>query len=1070
MAVHIRSLSKFLFPLFLLFLSITVFAQGTTGSVEGKVADATGAPIAGATVTIENQKAAAGFKKTVTTNENGEFTINEIPPGDFTISASSPNFRSFRGDIGISTDKITLAPITLDVGMTDSVVVIEPFDNSAEATPEIRTSNRRETLEKMPRRPTFGSLLKLAPHVRPEVLAGGFQIDGNSGADNTFFIDGQEVTNFKTGLLNSNNDLPFELLQEVQVRSAAIPAEYGGATGGVVNVVSQGGNNHWRGNFGVSFAPGQFRGDPNAVLNRFGTGAGQIEYFEPQTDDGTDLFPTASLGGPVIKDKFWFFASYSPQIYKTTRAIDYFSGLNPATRTVRETIRYESNVRTEESFLRFDAQPVESVRAFASFLYNPIIQDGALPAFTEGFAGAPQTAGGLRGADFLATRGGRLNSNIVNGQVSWDATRNLLLNFRAGRGFLNEKLGSYGVPRTTRFLCSTSGTPQSVPGSGCAPGFQNIADNFARDYEVSRRTTFDAEGALSGIGFFGRHNFKFGYQYNHLFNDIREGYTDTGIVNLFYGIPISSLIGIIPTPGNLGSGFLQRFGTVGSDSNTNHALYAQDSWRIRERLTLNLGVRFENEDIPDYDGVSFTEVPTLNEERFDGRFGWTEKIAPRLGFAYDVFGDGKSKVFGSYGWFYDRFKYNASQQQFPVIFYRDYFEILPSRGAFYGNYTFGNILGNNVDNPNSNCPGNNAPIGSGWSVCQISFRIPTNIGIEFFGLPPFAPDLKPARSSELTIGAEHKFGYGLTLAGRYIDRRLDRAIEDITNFNDQGSEFSTIGNPGSDLICEIVTGADLPCAKAERKYRAIEVIADYRKADHFFNVSYTYSRLFGNYSGLASSDEGGLVMPNSSWYFELPASGFDADGNPDNGRLATDRPHVFKAYGGYAFKWFGSNANRTSVSAFTTIQSGTPLTTVFSLYNVPTTILNGRGDLGRTEIYSETDLMVGHRYRFGRDDRFTLEPYVVFLNLFDERNELRRQTTISATNFTAAALTQGGCPTCTSEYAVYQTIFNGSGIRQAVQNYLNARGVGSTGVRNDYNLPILFQAPRDVRLGVRFMF
>lgn len=314
------------------------------------------------------------------------------------------------------------------------------------------------------------------------------------------------------------------------------------------------------------------------------------------------------------------------------------------------------------------------------------------------------------------------------------------------------------------------------------------------------------------------------------------------------------------------------------------------------------------------------------------------------------------------------------------------------------------------------------------------------------------------------------FTANFRLTASFIHRQLDRAVEDVGSFNNQGSEFHTIGNPGFGQVCKISANTNFPCAKAERKYDAFEVVFDKRASRYFFNANYTFSRLYGNYSGLASSDEFGRVAPNVTKYFDLPIYGFDADGNPDNERLATDRPHYFKAYGGYTFDWFGSSRNNTTVSAFTTIQSGTPLTTNYSLYSQQTSILFGRGDLGGTETFSETDLLVSHRYKFGENDKFSIEPYIVFLNLFDEKNELSRQTSISATNFTATQLTSSGCTTCSGEIAVFNTIFNGSGIRQAVQNYLNTRGISATGTRNDYNQPNLFQQPRYFRFGARFSF
>lgn len=1060
MKINSKVFSGILFLTLTVFFSITAFAQGNTGAVDGTVRDMTGAVIAGATVVIENKTYTTGFRQTGTADEKGYFIFAEVPPGMYRTTATRTGyFRTTVQDIEVLADKMVSVTFTLDAGSGQG--------GSAETENQFPDTARKTDYKGLPARTTLTSLLKIAPNVRPEPLTAGFQIDGASGSENTFFIDGHEVTNFRTGQLNPNNDLPFELVQEVQVQTDGIGAQYSGSTGGVVNIITNGGNDRWHGEFGISFAPGSLQGSPNVFLNRFGVNAGQIEFFEPPKDGGTAFFPTASLSGPIVKEKLWFFSSYSPQIFRTSRTIDYFStGANPTNRSVSETIKYKTNVRTEFAFLRLDSQPTSNVRIFGTFLYHPIVQDGGLPANSEGLAGAPQSVLGLRGAAFLETRGGRQNSNIVNGQLTWTLTDNFLLNFRAGRSFLNEKLDSYGIPRITRVICSAVSGGATPATAGCSTGFQNIANNFARDYDVSKRTTFDAEGALVGIGFFGRHNFRFGYQYNHLFNTVKEGYTDTGIIQLFYDRPISNLAPVTPTPGNIGSGLMTRFGTVGEENNTNQAFFGQDSWIIKNRLSLNLGIRFENETIPDF-GARFETFENIGVfEELNLRFGWADKIAPRFGAAFDLFGNGKTKIFGSYGWYYDRLKYEMLQSQFADIFYRDFFEILPSRGAAYTNYTRERILGNHVDNPNGQCPIVNS---TGWSVCQFSFTIPSQFELNL-NLSPVDPDIKPQRASEYTFGAEHNFGGDWLLTGRFIHRQLDRAVEDVGVFNDQGSEAYIIGNPGFGLICEIGDLSDYPCAKAERKYDAFEVIVDKRSLNYFFNLSYTFSRLFGNYSGLASSDEFGRATPNATRYFDLPPVGFDADGNPDNGHLATDRPHVFKAFGGYTYGWQGNTVNRISVSAFTTIQSGTPLTTIYNLYSLGTTILFGRGDLGRTETFSETDLLVNHRYAFGRDRRFSIQPYVVFLNLFDERNELSRQTLISATNFTSTSLTQAGCATCAHELAVFDTIFLGGGISRHVQNYLNARGVSATGFRNDYNQPNLFQSPRSVRFGVRFGF
>jgi hypothetical protein len=206
----------------------------------------------------------------------------------------------------------------------------------------------------------------------------------------------------------------------------------------------------------------------------------------------------------------------------------------------------------------------------------------------------------------------------------------------------------------------------------------------------------------------------------------------------------------------------------------------------------------------------------------------------------------------------------------------------------------------------------------------------------------------------------------------------------------------------------------------------------------------------------------GRLSPGVSRAFDLPFIGFTARGEEDNGRLATDRPHVFNIYGAYIFDWLGSRTNSTEISGFQTVTSGTPqTTTIYGASTVTPQIFLERGDLGRSPVFSQTDLNFTHRYRFGQDDRFTMALDLNFLNLFDQATVTGIYTTVNPSS----------APVNASALGLSQVAYANGLTSGTLLNQITAR-VASQPDRSDirYKMPFLYQSPRTVRFGFRFIF
>ena len=190
--------------------------------------------------------------------------------------------------------------------------------------------------------------------------------------------------------------------------------------------------------------------------------------------------------------------------------------------------------------------------------------------------------------------------------------------------------------------------------------------------------------------------------------------------------------------------------------------------------------------------------------------------------------------------------------------------------------------------------------------------------------------------------------------------------------------------------------------EAVRKYDAVELRAQGQVGNFHLLGSYTWSRLYGNYSGSANSDESGRQDPGVSRAFDLPYYYFDASGSqtPAEGPLGTDRPHAFKAFVYYNFK---TGLGTTNIGLNQFVLSGTPDSTSVIYLSAPT-FPYGRGDLGRTEMYSQTDLSLTHTLGLGKNMSLRFEANV--RNLFDESNVLSRVTQINR----SGAISQSALP------------------------------------------------------------
>jgi outer membrane receptor protein involved in Fe transport len=991
-------------------------AQERSGAIEGVVKDSSGAMLPGATVEARSPSL-VGVQTAISDGE-GNYRFPALTPGLYQITATLSGFTPMKVEnVRVSLGQVlkidlalALASLSETVQVTAESPLIDVKQNAAAATMSV------ELIERLPKARDFTDLIRTAPGTQQERRS-GIQIDGAGGAEHRYVIDGFDTTGIRTGV--SGQEMPTDFIEEVQVKSSGYNAEFRATTGGVISAITKSGSNQWHGGVGYYFRGSAFNEQNRPTVRLNPSDQTKAETFLAPEDDYSRQEPTFELGGPLLRNRMWFYTGYAPDFDHTRRTVTF--------RANNQTQAFDQNENDHNLLANVTAQLNASMRVKFS-MNQQRLRDvpgttgnaGNFPTIeadgtsTSNPALFPPLPGNTAGTIFLDTF-----DNFYTGSLDWTMSQRLFTNVTIGLYDYGTHGGGAGTQ--LRHVFNNSNTQNAsfnfpeIPDS-----LRNIA-NYA-DFPSSSVTVFDdftRHAVNADLSYFaskgGQHQIKAGIQYERIGNE-RLGGAQYPTITLFWGAQRAALDGTRQS-GRYGYYSVTRVYNSGDIHTNGLGLFVQDAWTVARNLTLNLGVRTDKEEIPSY---------TPGNRGI--KFGFNDKISPRVGFAWDILGDAKWKGYGSWGMFYD-----TSKLEMP-------------RGLFGSEHSITHYMTlETYDWPAIQCahppvPGPNCP---GAYIEQVDLRHAANAEDNFL----IDPNLNPIRTREFTLGLDHELSPRISLGVRYARKRFDRTIEDTGVLVPGVGEVYRITNPG-EQIGENVLRDFAGCTtcpnqpKPTRNYDGVEFRFRKRLSDNWsMTATYLYSRLYGNYSGLTSSDENNRNSPSVNRFFDGQYNSFDHLGRPVFGPLQTDRPHVFKIEGTYDLPW------GTGVGLYWLGESGLPTQTQMSEKGIPFYPF-GRNDMGRTPAYYRTDLYLQHSFDIFDGRRVSLGFNVE--NLFDSDTVTRYFATRYRDSFNV------------SDAAFFSGTFDPVALANAAP----------ATYRPDprYGLPDQWQTNREIRLQVRFTF